>query len=178
MDKNKLGKMEFTVDGEVVTFDMDSDFDVEDINLGMSRVSAEIAFSGSVLSAAMHEQAMVEAHYRRFRAVRGKEIAAAQPKLALTKIDQEINSSGEFLTHKEAQANAARNVESLRWVVDAFRTKARILQSKGAIDRAALETAGMNTRERPFKTPAEDAAAKEVKTEIVRGAIQKTRAKA
>ncbi len=178
MDKNKLGKMEFTVDGEVVTFDMDSDFDVEDIDLGMSRVSAEIAFSGSVLAASMHEQAMVEVHYRRFRAVLGKEIAAAQPKLALTKIDQEINSRDEFFTHKEAQAMAAKNVESLRWIVEAFRTKARILQSKGAIDRAAMEAAGMNTRDRPFKTPAEEAAAKEVRTDTVRGAIQKTRAKA
>lgn len=174
----KLGKKEFIVDGKPVVVDMDRDFEIDDLDDGMRKIASWIAYFGSVFAAAKHEDKMVTAFYRSWKAKRVAEALLDDPKMAQWKIVASIEASDKFLEYKGKQAEAARNVEALHWIVEAYRAKASLLQSLGAMNRAAFEATDMSTKEhpgRPFKTDGENAAEEEGRRDTVRGAIQKTK---
>ena len=174
----KFGKKEFIVDGKPVVVDMDMDFEIDDIDDGMRKIASWIAYFGSVLAAAKHEENMVTAYYRNWKARRAADALLDDPKMAQWKITVSIESSDEFLEWKDKQAVAGRNVDGLYWVVNAYRSKSGQLQSLGAMSRAAFEATDMSTKEhpgRPFKTDGEKAVEEEGRRDTVRGAIQKTK---
>ncbi|KKN12966.1 hypothetical protein LCGC14_1011190 [marine sediment metagenome] len=177
MSTTKYGTREFTVDGELVVCDLDNDFLIDDIDDGMAKAPGRIAFFGQAYAASIEEEARVTAHYRHWKAKLGQAITEDDPKLAQTKVTQRIEATPDFLTHKEAQARALRNVESLRLIVEAFKAQASLLQSKGANARAALQVEGLSTKLDAGGGPAtrEEGAAN---TEKARAATRRTRQRA
>ena len=176
MSLENLGIVEFEVDGETVSLDLDNDFDIEDIDQGMSKTSALIAYFGVVYGAAVRKEKMVTARYRHWKAQRGAGITDVEPKMAQTKVNQIVEGDPDFLVHKDRQADAARNVEALRRIVEAFAVRASLLQSKGAMNRAEFMATGMTTKLPPG---ADDTAARAAvdasRTEVARAAVEKTK---
>lgn len=179
MSFENLGFVEVEIDSEVVSFDLDNDFDVEDIDEGMRKTPAMIAYVGAVCGATIRYEKRCDARYRQWRAQMGKEIVESEPKMAQTKINQIVEADEMFIVHKDRIADAARNVETMRGVFEAFKTKAHLLQSKGAMERAALESTGMTTKVSKDPEPARTKKAKDKKlAEKARAAVGKTKAKA
>ena len=173
----KFGKKEFVVDGKTVVFDIDKDFNVDDIDEGMRRVAAEIAWASSVYAAAKHEDKMVTAFYRSMKAKRAATALLDDPKMAQWKITVSVEASDEFLEYKAKQAEAGRNVDELYGIVESLKVKASILQSRGAMSRAAFEATDMGTPEQPGRqliTQDDKALVAEGRTKNVRDKIRGT----
>lgn len=111
----------------------------------MDRVSALIAYWGSVLSEAIAEKKEVDAWYRGFRANMTNEILSSDPKAPTWKVVAKIEASKGFLQHKRAIATSERNVVLCESMVRAFEKKSNQLQSKGAKMRTELHAQGMTT---------------------------------
>lgn len=124
----------------------ESDLNIKSLGIDMDKVAAQMGRFGVLWAAAEEERMTVDASYRFWKAKTGQAILAREPKLAEWKVRQKIESSKEFRAYKRALAEATRNTIVLRSRFDAFRTKAGILQSQGAMRRAELESTGMSTK--------------------------------
>jgi hypothetical protein len=144
--ESRFGTINLRVAGRAVQADIEAELMVGDINRAMDEVAAKMAYWGALWGEAEAEQERVDAQYRFWSADFGRAILAADPKLAEWKVAQEVESSPKFARHKDAVAAAQRNVTVLKVVYESFRTKASILQSKGAMLRAELEATGMATK--------------------------------
>ena len=151
------------VNGEPVAIE-DHPLRVADLDSDMTEIAAQMSYWGRLWGAAEAEKELADARYRTWRAEYGKQTLDADPKLAEWKIKQKIESSPNFMSHKEAIATAQRNTVILKTRFESFRAKASILQSKGAMARAEIEATGMSTRSRTerAKTPEDKKKAEEI----------------
>lgn len=63
-----------------------------------------------------------EAEYRHWRATKGQEILAADPKLAEWKVSQQIESDGEFIDRKQDIANIIERRDRHAALAQAYKT--------------------------------------------------------
>ncbi len=117
----------------------------------MDRVSAQLAYWGSIAAEAKAELTQVDAWYRRFRAQHTAEVLASDPKASEWKVRNRIEATDTFIKHKQAIALAEKNLGLAEAMVRAFDKKANQLQSKGARVRSELNAQGMTTPEKPAK---------------------------
>ena len=136
------------VDGKEVSVDTRVKLGIVDISEGMDKVAAEMAYWGSVWAAAEKESIEVEAAYRTWRAQFAERVLAEDPKLAEWKVKQKIESDPRFIKFKTAQAVAKRNATVTKSTFESYKTKASMLQSKGAMSRAELDATSMRTPEK------------------------------
>ena len=144
-----FGVIDITVNGCPRQIDVDSMLEICDISTDMNHVAAQMAYWGSVLSFAEAERLKADTAYRNWRANRGKKIVDSNGKISEWKVKQSIEATSTFLSLKEALADAVRHATLCRVLVDAFRVKANMLQSKGAMLRAELDSTDMSTKEQP-----------------------------
>jgi hypothetical protein len=142
---NQFMEVEIKVNGIDVKANIREELEIADISDDMNKVASQMAFWGSVWASAEQEAAAAEAYYRKWRAETGKVIAAKNDKLAEWKIRQMLESKEEFHTIKIGMANAAQNIIVAKTLYEAFKTKASMLQSKGAMLRAELDSTSMRT---------------------------------
>jgi len=116
-----------------------------DLSDEMDRVSAQLAYWGSVAAEAKGELTQVDAWYRRFRAQQALEVLASDAKAGEWKVRVRIEASDGFVQHKNAIALAEKNLALAEAMVRAFEKKANQLQSKGARVRSELNSQGMTT---------------------------------
>lgn len=143
-------KFKIKVLGEKIVVDVDEELDIVDINNDMAQVASKIAYWGAIWASAEGELISSEAFYRNWRAKLGKTLSAADSKMTEWKIKQEIESDPTFLKIKQGMAQAQKNVTTAKMMCEAFRSKASMLQSKGAMQRAELDATSMRT---PSKKP-------------------------
>lgn len=120
-----------------------------DLSDEMDRVSAQLAYWGSLAAEAQAELTQVDAWYRRFRAQTSTEMLAKDPKASEWKVRNAVEGSDGFIKHKDAIALAEKNLGVCEAMARAFEKKANQLQSKGARVRSELNAQGMTTPETP-----------------------------
>jgi hypothetical protein len=120
-----------------------------DLSEEMDRVSAQLAYWGSVAADAQAELTQVDAWYRRFRAQTSTEMLTRDPKASEWKVRNAVEGSDGFIKHKDAIALAEKNLGVCEAMVRAFEKKANQLQSRGARVRSELNSQGMTTPETP-----------------------------
>lgn len=152
-----FSKRKIKVNGTEIEFSTKTHFPVGDVSEDMKDVSSLIAWWGSVWAAAEAESINVDAFYRAWRARKGEEFLAADPKLSVDKLKNKIEAHPEFLKCKEAMGFAAENVTLAKTAVQALDKKGNMLQSLGAVNREERRTAGMATPEKPRSAPARGA---------------------
>lgn len=140
-----MSSITLTVDGKPVTVDLAVELQIGVIGTDMQSVAAQMAYWGSVWASAESERIRVEAYYRQWSALKRTAMVSANPKLAEWRVHQEIQALPEYLKMYGAQAEAAKNAILAKSVFEAYRVKANMLQSKGAMLRAELDSTGMNT---------------------------------
>jgi len=140
-----MSLVDITVDGVDISFDTDAELEIGDVNIDMDRIAAQMAYWGSVWASAESERIKVEAYYRQWKAQNKSAITLANPKLAEWKVQQEIQSQAEYIKMYEAQAQAVRNSTLAKSIFESHRVKANMLQSKGAMMRAELDSTNMST---------------------------------
>ena len=141
-----FGEIEIKVDGNPVTANVDEMLEIGDVSTDMDKVAAQMAYWGAVWGAAEGEREAADAYYRAWRAQMGKELLDANDKLAEWKVKQDIEADPKFMKIKQGLSTAIRNATLCRAIYESFRTKANILQSKGAMLRAELDATGMTTK--------------------------------
>lgn len=146
LEVGRFGTVNLKVNGRDVQADIEAELMVGELNSAMDEVAAKMAYWGALWGEAEAEQERVDAQYRFWRASFGRQLREADPKAAEWKITQEVEGNPKFTRYKDAVASAQRNVTVLKVVYESFRTKASILQSKGAMLRAELEATGMATK--------------------------------
>lgn len=124
------------------------DLMISDVSRGMEEVASQCAYVAALWAEAERERVLADAAYRQWRAKYGKELRESDPKMAVAKVDDEIESSPGFSTCKEAIAITEKNATLLKALFESFKIKANALQSRGAMIRAEIESDGMTTRER------------------------------
>lgn len=139
------GKVEVVVMGETVLIDHD-DATIKDIDQDMDRVAAQMSRIAELWAAAEEEEISADAHYRAWRATQGEGLLQRDEKLAEWKVRQKIEASPKFTAIKDRLAKAARNVTVLKGHFESLKVKASLLQSKGAMRRAELDSTGMSTK--------------------------------
>lgn len=137
------------IGAEKIVVDINELLVIEDINNDMIKVAAQLGYWSKLIGAAEAEKIEVDAFYRRWRAEAGYRLLEKDAKLAEWKVRQVIEADDQFEILKKAQAAAAKNVATCRGICDSLRIKAQMLQSKGAMMRAELDSTGMST---PSKT--------------------------
>lgn len=140
--------IDMKVNGESVTANIPNELDIYDVSGDMDKVASQIAYWGNVWAEADKEEITAKAYYRNWKADVGDKISSENEKLAEWKVRQKIEALPEFRAIKEKLAEAARNVTSAKTMCEAFKAKASMLQSKGAMMRAELDSTSMKTRER------------------------------
>lgn len=119
---------------------------IADIGEDMDTVSAQVSYFGSLWAEAEREEMAADTYYRAWRAKQGEHLLNADPKLAEWKVRQMIEADPQFQVIKDQLALARRNTIALRGHYEAFKVKASILQSKGAMKRAEMESTGIATK--------------------------------
>jgi len=141
-----FGEIEIKVDGNPVHANVDEILEIGDVSEDMDKVAAQMAYWGAVWAAAEGERESADAYYRQWRADVGKKLLETNDKLAEWKAKQEIEADPKFMKIKQGLATAIRNATLCRAVYESFRTKANMLQSKGAMMRAELDSTSMHTK--------------------------------
>ena len=140
------GKITITIGKEKLEIDVDEEAGIHDLSSDMDTVAARIAFFGEVLAAASAEKIRIDAHYRRWRAGVAAKSLETDPKIPEWKSKVEIESAEQFTQFKEALASAEYNVTSLTNLIIALKEKSPNLRSKGARERAELDSTNMTTK--------------------------------
>jgi hypothetical protein len=135
--------------GELIEADLKSQIDIGDVSTDMKRVGSQINYWGGILAAARAERSQIDAMYRRWRARQVNAILAAEKSLAEWKVNARVNAMDTFMSYKNADAIAERNVIRLEHVVKSFTTKANQLPSEGSHKRDEWRAHGMNTKVSP-----------------------------
>jgi len=157
--------VEYELEGKACKTDVKNDLAIgEDISDEMNKVAAQMGFYGSLYASASAKVEEMQVAYRKWRAEQtGAILKKIDPKLPEWKVSMLIEQTGEFAVKHNAISDAERRRDVLRAVYEAFRVKANMLQSKGAMLRAELDATGMSTPE----------SRKEGKKEALRQARQK-----
>jgi len=143
--KASESKLKITVMGEEVELDR-SQLVIVDLGEDMDHVAAQVSYFGGLWGEAEREEMAADTYYRAWRAKEGEKVLGADPKMAEWKVKQDLEASSQFAVIKEQLSIARRNTIALRGHYEAFKVKASILQSKGAMRRAEMESTGMSTR--------------------------------
>jgi hypothetical protein len=161
--------LKMKVMGEEIELDR-SQLLIMDIGEDMDNVASQVSYFGSLWAEAEREEMAADTYYRAWRAKEGEKILASDPKMAEWKVRQEIEASSQFTVIKEQLAIARRNSVALRGHFEAFKVKASILQSKGAMRRAEMESTGIGTR-----TGGDPSMMREVREDAVRTTFKSKR---
>lgn len=172
-----FGKVDIQVNGERVTMDFSDELEIGDVSQDMIKVAAQMAFWGAVWAAAESEQQRADAAYRQWRADQTNMVLAADPKMAEWKVKAKIEETDTFVNLKAAIAQAANNVTLAKNICEAFKVKAHVLQSKGALKRADMYADGVHTPETPRDRPAKKVE-REERVSAMRTMNRKKKAKA
>lgn len=148
-----FGIVKIEVDGKPVEADLDEQLEIGDVSSDMERVAAQMAYWGAVWASAEAEKLSADAYYRQWRADAGKTLLESEAKLAEWKVKQEIEAQSKFAKIKQGLATATRNATLCKAIYESFKTKASMLQSKGAMLRSELDATGMSTRDSPSTAP-------------------------
>lgn len=140
-----FGKIETVLGGKQIQLDVDQEPTIQDLSDDMDRVAAQIAFWGELWGAAEGERVMADARYRAWAAQLAMKLQKMDG-MSEWKVKARIEADPGFIKCKEAIAKTTRDATVMRAVFDAFKSKASMLQSKGARARAELEATGMATR--------------------------------
>jgi hypothetical protein len=151
------GVIEMEVDGKPVEINLDEQMVIHDISSEMDQVAAQMSYWGEVWANAEAEAELADSYYRKWRAETGQKILAANDKAAEWKVRQDIEADPQFYKLKSAIAKSTHNTTMAKVIYESFKVKASILQSKGAMMRAELDSTGMTTK----FTPKEMESAKE-----------------
>jgi hypothetical protein len=144
-----FNKRKIKVDGTEVEIDIAEELTLSsDIDADMRTVVAKMGFWGSVWAAAESESQRIDASYRKWRGTTYSAILDTKEgaKFAEWKIKHKVESETTFQKFKDAHAIALDNAIFARSLYEAFRTKAGLLQSRGAMARAELEKTGISTK--------------------------------
>lgn len=152
------------VDGAQVTIDTDAELEIGELGEDMNAVAAQMAFWGNIWASAEAERIKTEAYYRSWSANKKMAITNANPKLAEWRVSQEIQAMPEYMKLYSAQAEATKNSILAKSIFDSYRTKASMLQSRGAMMRAELDSTGINT---PAQVSERSANQKEKEREMI-----------
>jgi hypothetical protein len=167
---NSFNQIEMKVMGEDVRVNLDDELEIGDVSSDMNAIAAQISFWGAVWASAEKEAIKSEAYYRAWRARTGERISNADSKKPEWKVRQEIEASSEFVKLKDAIAQATHNATLAKTTCEAFKSKASMLQSKGAMMRAELDTTGMKV---PSSRGNKDDSNMADKKEAMRSALKK-----
>jgi hypothetical protein len=137
--KVKLGKEEFEINVEEVAGIG------ENIDEEMDRVSAQIAFYGTLLATARCETVILDSLYRKWRAGVAHKSLVEDSKLSEWKTKSAIESDDKFMTYKQAEAHCRYNETVLENFVVALKEKSQNLRSKGARMREEMAAINMGT---------------------------------
>ncbi len=137
--------IDIVVNGIKVKINILDELEITNISDDMDKIAPKIAFWGAVWASAEQEMAAAEAYYRKWKAESGKTLSAKNDKLAEWKVRQLIESTDEFHQLKSALSKASQNIITARTLYEAFKTKASMLQSKGAMMRAEIDSTSMHT---------------------------------
>ncbi len=140
-----MATIEMEINGKPVDVDLDDLLVITDVGNDMDMVAAQMSFWASLHAEAEAEKIKVDTYYRNWRAKVGQKLLETDPKLAEWKVRQLIESHRNFEALKEAISRAAHNTTVTRGIYESLRTKANMLQSKGAMMRAELDATGMST---------------------------------
>jgi hypothetical protein len=131
---------------EKVEVDIDEELRIFDVGEEQAKVAFQMAYWGEIWASAKDEAIQVDSLYRKWRAKAGVDILEADPKLSEWKVKQLIEADPKFAVLKKTIAAAERNVTTANAIFVAFKSKAAVLSSKGAMDRAIFERTGMTTK--------------------------------
>jgi hypothetical protein len=109
------------VDNREIEVDLDEELQVINVGDDQTKVAAQMAFWGEVWGAASKEKSE-------------------------WKVRQIVESDKKFYEMKKTIAEAERNMTIASTMFEAFKSKAAVLSSKGAMDRAVFERTGMTTK--------------------------------
>lgn len=140
-----MGTTELTINGKVIDVDLDDLLVIKNVSSDMDRVAAHMSFWATVNAEAESEKVRVDTYYRKWRAKTGQALLKSDPKLAEWKVRQLVDAQPKFDALKEAIARSVSNATVTRGIYESLRTKANMLQSKGAMMRAELDATGMHT---------------------------------
>lgn len=140
------GIIKITIGEDPLEIDVNEEAAIHELSADMDNVSARIAFYGEVLAAASEEKIRVDAAYRNWRAKMSSDILAKDDKLAEWKAKARIESEQAFSDYKSAIAKTEYNVTALTNLILALKEKSPNLRSKGARERAELDSTGMTTK--------------------------------
>lgn len=140
------------VNGQPVSIDFNEEMEIGDVSEDMTKVAAQLAFWGAVWAAAEAELKRADAAYRQWRADQTNMCLDADPKLAEWKVRAKVEEMDTFVKLKSAIAQAENNVISAKQVCEAFKVKAHVLQSFGALKRADMFAGEVRTTEKPGAT--------------------------
>jgi len=139
--------IQLKIGGEDIEIDLSEELEIHDVGEGQTRVASQMAYWGEVWALAERESIQIDALYRGWRAKMSNGAMEANPKLAEWKIKALVEADDKFKFLKNSIADAKRNVVVSKSIFEAFRSKAAVLSSKGAMDRAVYERTGMTTKE-------------------------------
>jgi len=145
-------RLTMQVNGESVSIDFAEEMEIGDVSEDMTKVAAQLAFWGVVWSAAESELKRADAAYRKWRADQTNMVLDADPKMAEWKTKAKIEELDTFVKLKAAIAQAEANVIAAKQVSEAFKVKAHVLQSFGALKRAEGFAGEVRTVEEPGKS--------------------------
>lgn len=145
-------KTKIKVNGVIVELDIARELEIGDVSNDMDKVASQIAYWGAIWASAEQESASADWYYRKWRASQGRKIALKNEKLAEWKVRQLLESNDDFSRIKKGIADAAENVIIAKTTYEAFKFKASMLQSKGAMMRAEMDSTGMHTPSRRAET--------------------------
>jgi len=135
-------QVDLLVAGQRVVADLEEDLTIAHVGHEMRTVAAQMNRWGAVWAASEAEYEQLDAMYRAWRASMIEGILSGEPKRSEWKVKAEVEADPGFMKHKNALAIATRNKVRCKAVFQSFETKARLLQSKGAIARMELERTG------------------------------------
>jgi hypothetical protein len=130
----------------MLEIDVSEEAGIHELSEDMDTVSARIGFFGEVLAAASEEKIKLDAAYRKWRAEIAKRSLKDDPKISEWKVKADIESDPKFTAFKEAEAKAEYNTVALTNLIVALKEKSPNLRSKGARERAELDSTNMTTR--------------------------------
>jgi len=148
---NNFDEIKMKIEGEEIVFDRDKELSIRDLSADQTRIAAQMSYWGQLQASAESEKIRADTYYRTWRAVNGKKVLDADPKLAEWKVKMELEAMPDFQKLKNGIAQATYNLVVCRTVFDSFRIKANQLQSRGANMRFEMEATGMTTKETPVE---------------------------
>jgi hypothetical protein len=149
--------VDMVINGEPIKVDVAKMLDINDLSDDMDKVASQMGYWGSLWAAAEGERELADAFYRQWRAQTGKKIVDADSKMAEWKVRQAIEAHSKFIEIKGKLSQAIHNATLCKTVCEAWRIKSNMLQSKGAMMRAELDSTGMSTKKKNRKTSGIDA---------------------